>query len=118
MKRNNYNRDEVIDNYRTGRTISIIIIIILIFVCNNLWKDNKYILSETNEYLQNVKKLTDENIILKKQLDSLKIDHKPEIKKEIAKPQKINKTKKQEVKENKVEQPILEQPVVLSDTIN
>ena len=68
MKRNNYNKNEVIDNYRTGRTISIIIIIILIFVCNNLWKDNKYILSETNEYLQNVKKLTDENIILKKQI--------------------------------------------------
>ena len=93
----------------------IIIIIILIFVCNNLWKDNKYILNETNEYLQSVKKLTDENIILKKQLDSLKIDHKPEIKKEITKPQKINKTKKQEVK---VEKPIVEQPVVLSDTIN
>ena len=108
MKRNNYNRDEVIDNYRTGRTISIIIIIILIFVCNNLWKDNKYILNETNEYLQSVKKLTDENIILKKQIDSLKLDHKPEIKKEITKPQKINKTKKQEVKEIKVDNSIIE----------
>lgn len=120
MRRNNYNKDEVIDSYRTGRTISIIIIIILIFVCNNLWKDNRYILNETNEYLQSVKKLTDENIILRKQLDSLKIDHKPEIKREIVKTQKTNKTKKQEVKEikeNKVEQPIVEQPVVLNDTL-
>ena len=108
MRRNNYNKDEVIDNYRTGRTISIIIIIILIFVCNNLWKDNKYILNETNEYLKNVKKLTDENIILRKQLDSLKIDHKPEIKREIVKTQKTNKTKKQEIKENKVDNPITE----------
>lgn len=117
MRRNNYNKDEVIDSYRTGRTISIIIIIILIFVCNNLWKDNRYILNETNEYLQSVKKLTDENIILRKQLDSLKIDHKPEIKREIVKTQKTNKTKKQEIK---VDNPIVEvvpTPPQISDTL-
>lgn len=112
MRRNNYNKDEVIDSYRTGRTISIIIIIILIFVCNNLWKDNKYIINETNEYLQNIKKLTDENIILRKQIDSLKIDHKPESKPEIVKTKKQNKIKKQEVKEIKVDNPT----VVIQDT--
>ena len=117
MKRNNYNKDEVIDNYKTWRGILTILSIVLLFLCNNLWKDYKYSVSEANQYLNDIKILTDENLILRKQLDSLKIDHKPEIKKEITKPQKINKTKKQEVKENKVEQPIVEQPVVLSDTL-
>ena len=117
MKRNNYNRDEVIDNYKTWRGILTILSIVLLFICNNLWKDYKYSVSEANQYLNDIKTLTDENLILKKKLDSLKIDHKPEIKKEIVKTQKTNKTKKQEVKEIKVEQPISEQPVVLSDTL-
>jgi hypothetical protein len=117
MKRNNYNRDEVIDNYKTWRGILTILSIVLLFLCNNLWKDYKYSVSEANQYLNDIKTLTDENIILKKKLDSLKRNDIPEIKKEIVKPQKVKKIKKQEVKENKVEQSTLEQPVVLSDTL-
>jgi hypothetical protein len=116
MKRNNYNKDEVIDNYKTWRGILTILSIVLLFLCNNLWKDYKYSVNEANQYLNDIKTLTDENIILKKQLDSLKRNdnHSPEIKKEIVKPQKVKKTKKQEVK---VEKPIVEQPVVLNDTL-
>jgi hypothetical protein len=85
-----------------------------LFLCNNLWKDYKYSVNEANQYLNDIKTLTDENIILKKKLDSLKRNDIPEIKKEIVKPQKVKKTKKQEVK---VEKPIVEQPVVLIDTL-
>jgi hypothetical protein len=117
MKRNNYNKDEVIDNYKTWRGILIILSIVLLFLCNNLWKDYKYSVNEANQYLNDIKTLTDENIILKKKNGSQKRNCKnsTEIKKEIVKPQKVKKTKKQEVK---VEKPIVKQPVVLNDTTN
>jgi len=116
MKNYNYNRNQVIDTYKTWRGILIIIIIIMTFICNNLWKDYKYLKNETDEYLSEIKRLSEENYKLKNNLTPQVITQKEsqKEKKEIKIEKKIIK---KEVKVKEIEKPIVEKPEVIQTIV-